>query len=153
MGISDFLNSKSTKAVIAEDQVVAAIRQAESTTTGEIRVCVEAHCKYMDALDRAHELFWELGMDQTEQRNGVLIYLALKDHQYAIYSDEAISQGQLSHLCIDAAKMLKNGLKDQNPTVALCDTIVYIGNALATVFPSDPGIERNELPDEIIFDL
>src|ERR1043166_5537265 len=70
--------------------VVEAIREAEARTTGEIRVFMEHHCSWMDAMDRARELFAELSMDQTERRNAVLLYRALKDQQFALLGDKEI---------------------------------------------------------------
>ncbi len=36
-----------------------------------MRVYVESHCRYMDAMDRAAEIFFSLKMEATEQRNAV----------------------------------------------------------------------------------
>jgi uncharacterized membrane protein len=57
-----------------QEQVVACIRNAENKTTGEVRVYVESRCSYVDAMDRAWELFALLGMADSERRNGVLGY-------------------------------------------------------------------------------
>ncbi len=63
----------------AQDQkeIIDAIREAETQTSGEIRLYLESHCKYVNPLDRAAEIFWNLRMDETKDRNGVLIYIAL----------------------------------------------------------------------------
>jgi Predicted membrane protein len=68
--------------------IVQAIQRAERNTSGEVRVHVESRCSYMDALDRAVELFAEMGMQATVERNGVLVYVAVKDHQLAVFGDE-----------------------------------------------------------------
>ena len=70
--------------------IVKAIRHAEEQTSGEVRVFVENRCRFMDALDRAAEIFFSLQMEMTEQRNAVLVYVALKDHQLAVFGDEGI---------------------------------------------------------------
>ena len=70
--------------------IVNAIKQAETNTSGEIRVFIENKCSYVDAIDRAKELFEKLKMFETEQRNGVLLYVALKDRQLAIFGDKGI---------------------------------------------------------------
>ena len=74
------------------ERIVASIRQAEQATSGEIRVYIESHCRFVDPLDRAAELFFGLKMEKTEQRNAVLVYIALKDHQFALFGDEGIHQ-------------------------------------------------------------
>ena len=135
----------------SSDRVVACIRAAEARTTGEIRVCVESRCGYMDAMDRAAELFAQLGMDQTERRNGVVLYLALKDHQFAIYGDQAIYEAGGSSLWQHAADEMRQRLRAGDIAAALCGAIEEIGVALAGHFPPDPSVVKNELPDEIIF--
>ena len=72
--------------------IVKAIRQAEKSTSGEVRVFVESRCSWMNAMDRAAEIFYLLKMEQTEQRNAVLVYIAMKDHQLAVFGDEGIHQ-------------------------------------------------------------
>ena len=61
-----------------KDAMVAAIKQAEKDTSGEIRVHIENRSK-IDVLDRAADVFAHLNMHKTAQRNGVLIYVALLD--------------------------------------------------------------------------
>ena len=73
-------------------KIQTAISEAEKRTSGEIRVFVESNCRFVDALDRAAELFYSLKMDKTIARNGVLIYIAMKDRQLAIFADEGIHQ-------------------------------------------------------------
>src|SRR5476651_1937450 len=70
--------------------VTKAIQNAEHRTSGEVRVFVESHCRFIDPVRRAHEIFHQLKMYGTEQRNGVLVYVAMKDKQLAVYGDEGI---------------------------------------------------------------
>src|ERR1051325_10806905 len=75
-----------------QERIVNAIRQAEQQTSGEIRVYTESHCRFVNPLDRAAEIFWGLKMDLTKDRNGVLVYIAMKDHQFAILADQCIHE-------------------------------------------------------------
>ena len=59
-------------------QILAAVKEAEMETSGEIRVHIETSLKG-DVLDRAAWLFKKLGMLKTTERNGVLFYLAVYD--------------------------------------------------------------------------
>jgi hypothetical protein len=68
--------SKEEKATI-----MAAVKEAELNTSGEIRVHIDNHCKG-DVMDRAAWWFGKLKMHKTEKRNGVLIYLAVKDQLF-----------------------------------------------------------------------
>ncbi len=134
------------------ENIVHAIKEAEKQTSGEIRVFVESKCRYVDALDRAAEIFTNLKMSETELRNGVLFYIAIKDQQLAILADKGI------HEATGGDKYWKDAVKDilsvfrQGSVVAGITTSIHkIGEALKTHFPYDPEIDKNELPDEIVF--
>lgn len=131
--------------------IVKAIRQAEKATSGEVRVFVESRCAWMDAIDRAAEIFFSLKMDKTEQRNAVLVYVAMKDRQLAVFGDEGI------HKKVGAEywnKIVADMLHDFNKddyAKGIAECVIQIGNALHTHFPYDRDTDRNELPDEIVF--
>lgn len=72
-------------------QIANAIRVAELNTSGEIRIHIEKFCKG-DVLDQAAYVFEKLEMHKTELRNGVLFYLAIEDHKFAILGDAGINQ-------------------------------------------------------------
>ena len=44
----------------SQHKIVACIKEAESKTSGEIRVFMEHHCQYMDGMHRAQEIFANL---------------------------------------------------------------------------------------------
>ena len=73
-----------------KQRVVAAIRAAEQQTSGEVRVYIESKNVYVDPMDRAAEVFYDLKMDKTEDRNAVLLYIAMKHRQLALFGDEGI---------------------------------------------------------------
>ena len=132
--------------------MVEAIRAAESSTTGEIRVFVEPRCAYMDAMDRAKELFANLDMEATERRNAVLLYLAVKDRQFAIFGDrEIFARAGGPAFWGEAAANLQRDLRAGALEDGLCRCIETLGRALAHHCPYDPAVTKNELPDEIVF--
>jgi len=136
----------------AQERVVACIQEAEKHTTGELRVFLEKHCAYTDAMDRAWEIFANLGMVETERRNAVLVYMALKDRQFAIVGDKEIYEKAGGPVFWEnAAMQLKNYLKNDQVGEGLCVCITELGKALAQHFPYDPAVTKNELPDEIVF--
>ena len=135
-----------------QERIVAAIRSAEAITTGELRVFVESGCEYMDAMDKAKELFLKLGMANTERRNAVLVYLAINDHQFAIFGDEEIYKQAGGPVFWElAAAELKSYLKQGKIAEGLVVCVNELSNAMAKHFPYDPTITKNELPDEIVF--
>ena len=132
--------------------MVEHIRAAEARTTGEIRVFVEARCAYMEPMDRAKEIFAQLGMEATERRNAVLLYLATKDRQFAMFGDEqiyALAGGPV--FWQEAAAGLQHDLRAGDFSGGLCRCIETLGKALARHFPYDSAVTKNELPDEIVF--
>ena len=132
--------------------VVAAIQEAEKNTTGELRVYIEAHCTYVDAMDRAKEVFAELAMANTERRNAVLVYMAYADHQFAIMGDEQIYiKAGGPEFWKNAARIFREHLVKGEMADGFVACINELGKALATHFPYDPAVHRNELPDEIVF--
>ena len=134
------------------EKIVQAIQDAERQTSGEIRIFVEGRCKYVDALDRAAEIFRNLQMEKTALRNGVLFYIAMKDKQLAIFADSGIhaAAGGDKHWKEVVRQILSVFSKD-SVVAGIVTTIGKIGDALKTHFPYDEGVDKNELPDEIIF--
>src|SRR5690242_17463096 len=93
-------------------RVVAAIAKAEQGTSGEIRVYV-SHRPRQDALSAAKARFEALGMQQTRERNAVLIYLVPLTHQFALWADVGAHQkcGETlwSEIAARMSLLLKNG--------------------------------------------
>ena len=132
-------------------RIIDAIRVAEMQTSGEIRLFVESRCKYVDPVDQASEIFWRLKMDQTVERNGVLIYVAIKDHQLAIIGDEGIHQRVGSQFWDkEVVNMLKH-FQDKEFVAGIVAVVEDIGDALRTHFPYVTSTDKNELPDDIVF--
>lgn len=130
--------------------IVYAIQNAERSTSGEVKVFVESRCSYVDALDRAVELFAEMGMQATEERNAVLVYVATKDHQLAIFGDEGIHRKVgPDYWKAEVMKMMKNFNRD-NYAIGIADCIRDIGDALHHFFPYTAN-DKNELSDDIQF--
>lgn len=135
-----------------QEQVTACIAAMELKSTGEIRVFVESHCAYVDPLQRCEEVFLMLNMQQTEQRNGVVLYLALKDRQFAIAGDTGINAKVGGNAYWQAAaNVLKGYLQQGLVAEGICHCVSSIGDSLAQYFPNDGTHTNNELPDEIVF--
>jgi uncharacterized membrane protein len=132
-------------------QLLQAIRLAEQQTSGEIRVFVERRCRYVDATDRAAEIFYEHGMQQTAQRNAVLLYIATQDHQVAVWGDKGIHEKLgLDYWQERVQEMLRLFCKEDY-LQGLLSCVNAIGEALRLHFPYDRSTDRNELSDDILF--
>ena len=128
-----------------------AIRHAEQQTSGEIRVYVESRCRFVDPLDRAAEIFWVLKMEQTKERNSVLIYVAVKDRQLAVLGDKGIHEkvGE-AFWNEEVSKMLLHMTKETYAE-AIIRIVGNIGEALRYHFPYNEATDKNELSDDIVF--
>ena len=147
-----FFRKKPMLDAASQSSIMACIKEAESKTSGEIRVFLEHHCEFMDALHRAQEIFAGLEMEKTDARNAIIIYVALTDRQFALFGDTAIyERAGGAHFWEKAAGKLTGHLRKNEITEGLCNCIHELGTALAIHFPADPSIKKNELPDEIVF--
>lgn len=131
--------------------IVKAIREAEHHTSGEVRVFVESRCSWVDAIDRAAEIFFSLKMDKTEQRNAVLIYVAIKDRQLAVFGDEGIHNKVGTEYWNKVVKEMLSSFNKENYARGIAECAIQVGDALCTHFPFNRGTDKNELPDEIVF--
>ena len=147
-----FLRKKKEFFTSAEKQQInGAILQAEHRTSGEVRVFVESKCSYVNAIDRAEEVFYHLAMQRTEQRNAVLVYIAMKDRQLAVFGDEGIHQKVGNQYWKEKVEGMITHFSRNNFSGAIVQTVKDIGEALHLHFPYDEHIDKNELPDEIVF--
>jgi len=126
-----------------------AIRTAELNTSGEIRVHVEKHCKG-DVLDRAAYIFGKLKMHKTELRNGVLFYLAIEDHKFAILGDAGINQKVPDDFWENIKEEMEVDFIEGNFADGLSKGIIMAGNQLKEHFPYQVD-DVNELSNEISF--
>ncbi len=131
--------------------ITESIRSSEKRTSGEVRVFIESKCKYVESLDRAGEIFYGLKMEQTAERNAVLVYLATVDHQIAIFADEGIHQKTGSEFWKNEVGKMLSHFDSENYSNGLISLITNIGEALSSHFPYQPGTDKNELPDDIVF--
>jgi uncharacterized membrane protein len=134
-----------------KELIVQAIKDAEMRTSGEVRVYIESRCTYVDPLRRAVELFQELKMHETASRNAVLVYMATKDRQLAVFGDEGIHQ-KVGHEFWnrEVQKMLQHFNK-KDYGMGISTVVRAIGEALVLHFPYNEATDKNELPDEIVF--
>lgn len=130
-----------------EKEVVAAIKRAENKTSGEIRVHLEAHTDEPN-LDHAKKIFEEAGMTDTALRNGVLIYLAINDHQFSILGDKGIDEKVPDDFWENIRNEMQTHFRAGRFTEGLVQGIDQAGKALQAYFPLQDG-DINELPDEI----
>jgi uncharacterized membrane protein len=131
-------------------EILAAVKEAELATSGEVRVHIETSCKE-DVLDRAAWVFNKLGMQKTADRNGVLFYLAVGDKKFAIIGDAGINAKVPEGFWDETRALLQKNFREGKFTEGLSEGIILAGKQLKNHFPYKLD-DVNELPDEISFD-
>lgn len=132
-----------------EKLIIAAIRKAESATSGEIRVHLEENPR-SDALTEAKRIFRRLQMHKTVDRNGVLILLAPEKKAFAIIGDEGIDKVVEGDFWEKERDLLQNYFKKGHFCAGIVAAIDLIGEKLKTYFPVEKD-NPNELPDDISY--
>lgn len=132
-----------------KDRISRAIKTAELNTSGEVRVHIENLC-VEEVMDRAAFWFAELKMHKTEQRNGVLFYLALADKKFAILGDSGINAKVPAGFWDEVKQVMLDLLKQGDYVGALEKGILMAGEKLKAHFPYQDD-DVNELDDEISF--
>lgn len=132
-----------------KEDITLAIKSAELETSGEIRVHIDGKCKG-DVKDQAAYLFEKLEMNKTEQRNGVLFYLAVKNRKFAILGDAGINQVVPDNFWDEIRDEMLDCFRDNRFADGLIEGISRAGAQLKAHFPYQRD-DVNELPDEISF--
>ena len=130
-----------------EEQIVEAIRQAEKKTSGEIRVHIENSSSF-SVEDRAKEVFHLLKMDRTKLQNGVLIYMAVANHQFGIFGDKGIDTKVHSTFWNDTRDVMRNLFKEGKFKEGIVQGILTASKALEVHFPWEAN-DTNELSNSI----
>ena len=131
-------------------RVVEAIKQAELNTSGEIKVHIENFCKG-NIEKRSLVVFNRLKLNETKLRNGVLIYLSVKDHKFAILGDEGINNVVEDGFWNDVKDLMQSHFKEGRFADGLEQGIQRCGEKLKTYFPHQSD-KINEIPDEISYE-
>ncbi len=137
----EFLNQ------LNHDDIVAAIKSAESKTSGEIRVFI-SHKHRTDALAAAQRRFAKLGMTKTRERNAVLIYVAPLAKKFAIIGDAAVHAKCGEPFWKEVAAAMEKHFRKGEFTQGIIEAIRRAGELLAKHFPPKSG-DCNELPDSV----
>jgi uncharacterized membrane protein len=134
---------------LEHDRIVAAIREAESKTSGEIRVVIQRGKLKSDPLVAAQKKFHRLGMHKTRERNAVLIFVAPRMHKFAVVGDNAIHERCGDEFWQRVVETMRVHFRNEKFNDALIDAVNEVGKVLAGHFPRRSA-SANELPDDVI---
>jgi uncharacterized membrane protein len=145
-----------TKTYLAKQdlqRIADKIAGVESSTSGEIRVCVRHKRNWGEGKRSLHDLtlkeFYRLGMHKTKDRTGVLILLLLDERKFEIIGDEGIDkkipEGTWDRIAGSMSAHFKNGKFAEG----IIHAVDAVGEELKTHFPRQSG-DRNELLNDVV---
>ena len=133
-------------------KIAEAIGAAEKKTSGEIRVSIRKRRAWNERKLSLHDFalknFYELGMDKTKGKCGVLLFFSLSERAFRIVADEGIHAKVSEGYWDGLAEKLTSHFKKEKFSEGICSLIEEIGAKLAAEFPRHAG-DTNELPDDV----
>ncbi len=129
------------------DAIAAAVDEAESRTSGEVHVHIVHNLLPLEKpRDRAVRTFQRLHIDQTRNRNGVLVFVAMKKRDFEIVADEGIHQKVSAEVWDEIAEVIAERIDHDGFAEGISAGIQKIGEVLAKHFPPSED-DTNELPN------
>jgi len=135
---------------LRHNDIVAAIRDAEQKTSGEIRVFI-SHKKVEDPVAAAQRIFEKLGMTKTHERNGVLIFVAPQLQKFAVIGDSGVHQHCGDSFWQELANEMSGCFRRSEFSRSIIHGVQKAGDLLAKHFPPKPG-DKNELSNRVEHD-
>jgi uncharacterized membrane protein len=129
--------------------VNAAVKQAERRSSAEVKVVLARHC-WGDVRAKAHRIFRDLGLDKTEQRNGVLLLFIVTNHEFLIYGDEGIHAKVGADFWNDVRDEMADAFRRDEFGAGIAHGVQRIGEKLAQYFPWQRD-DVDEIPDAIVY--
>ena len=134
---------------IDHDRIVRALKDAEASTSGQIRVFIQRGRLEEDALPVAQKKFQQLGMEKTREHNGVLIFVVPRARKFAVIGDDGVHEKCGDEFWRRLVDRMRVHFQHEDFTDALAEAIEETGKLLARYFPKTSGA-RNELNDDIV---
>ncbi len=143
------MRTKEFLSKLEHDRIVQVIREAESKTSGQIRVYIQRGKLNADPLAAAQKKFHRLGMHKTSERNAVLIFVAPRAHKFAVVGDKAIHEKCGEEFWQRVVDVMRTHFQNEKFSHAIVEAVEEIGKLLATYFPKKSR-SSNELPEKIV---
>lgn len=137
------------------EAIETAVGSAESKTAGEIVIMLRSKTASRFSMQkqaaverRATRAFMRLGIQQTRDRTGVLIFISLAEQCVVVRADKAINEKVLPGTWEKLTDQIIRGMKSQKPTQGICTAVEEAGNVLAEHFPRKND-DTNELTNGV----
>jgi uncharacterized membrane protein len=130
-----------------EARIVAAIQEAEKSTSAEIRLHL-LRSDESDLIARGSELLEKLGVTRTKERNGVLFLMELKSQRFAVVGDRGIHEKVGQDFWDSLRDRVLENFRRGEFEKGLVEGIQVCGEKLKVFFPIQAD-DVNEQSDEI----
>ena len=133
-------------------KITEAVKISEGKHRGEIRVCIESALTPVQIIrgftgrDRAVDVFSQLRVWDTEENNGVLIYLLIADHDIEILADRGVVRNAPDAFWKNICETIETKFRAKQFEEGILMAIDHIGKLLEEKYPKN-GYDQNELPD------
>ena len=131
------------------EAINSAINVAERSSSAELKLVLARHC-WCDLKAKAHNIFSELDLDRTEQRNCILLMLVVSNREFLIYGDQGIHEKVGQDFWDDIRDDMVNAFVRDEFGEGLSTAIRQIGEKLALYFPFHQD-DTDEVSNEIIY--
>lgn len=145
-----------SKEILSKDElakIAQTISEVEKLTIGEIRVQVkkkrEWKDRYVPVYDLALKHFYELQMNGTKDKTGVLVFLLVSDQKFQIIADEGINKKVSKEFWDVMVMTMSDYFRSEKFVDGICHAVTEIGKVLAKEFPMKSG-DTNELSNEVV---
>lgn len=141
------------------DEIAGAIAKTEALTSGEIRVLVVAASSVVPQLTkseqrmalrhRAVKEFAKLGIQNTQDRTGVLIMVSIEERMVQVLAGSGINSIVPENTWPSMVQCITEGIKAGNPTQGISKAVADIGKLLSEHFPIKSD-DSNELSNAVV---
>jgi uncharacterized membrane protein len=136
--------------IIDREKIKEAIQKAEHRTSGEIRVSV-APFFWGNVHKAAEKAFTRLGMTNTKERNGVLLFVVPARRKFVVLGDQGIHERVGQDFWHRIVAVVTEEFRKGDFTGGLIRGIEEVGEQLSMHFPYDDATDVDELPDDVDF--
>ena len=128
------------------------IKEMEKITSGEIRVSLkESKPKFSkkSTQELAEDEFYKLGMNETRDKTGIIIYVLLEEQKFYILADSGINEKGEQSPWDKVRDEMQNYFKNGNFGKGVVLGVEKVGNILSEHFPIKSD-DTNELSNKVV---
>ncbi|MFN5890307.1 MAG: TPM domain-containing protein [Bacteroidota bacterium] len=147
-----FFNVESKVVHLDVTQISDSIGEIEKFTRAELRVHATTAKEATDPIASAVKKFHDLGMHNTQEHNGILLWINTYRKEFAIVGDEGINSKVEPDFWEKVKSEMADLFREGNPTLAILHGLERAGNRLKIEYPATGANNPNELDNSVSTD-